>query len=139
MCRNIVLPNDIQTVSKLTPFIEDIVNDMGYDSSETMKLNLAIEEAVVNVMSYAYPEGSYGEVIVEAQASDDNIKFVITDKGVPFDPTKSDAADTTLSAEERPVGGLGIHLVKNLMDTVKYERVDDMNVLTLIKFFGNKS
>ena len=139
MCRSIVLPNDIQTVSKLTPFIEDIVDDMGYDSSETMKLNLAIEEAVVNVMSYAYPEGSYGEVIVEAQASDDNIKFVITDKGVPFDPTKSDAADTTLSAEERPVGGLGIHLVKNLMDTVKYERVDDMNVLTLIKFSGNKS
>jgi sigma-B regulation protein RsbU (phosphoserine phosphatase) len=59
--------------------------------------------------------------------------FTVSDTGVPFDPTKKDEEDTTLSAEERPIGGLGIHLVRQLMDEVHYERQGDKNILTLVK------
>ena len=98
-----------------------------------MQMNLAIEEAVVNVMKYAYPSGTKGNVNIEAQANDVRLKFTITDSGMPFDPTVQTEVDTTLSAEERPIGGLGIHLVRQIMDSINYERVEGQNVLTLRK------
>lgn len=110
---------------------------MGLDMSLTMSLNLAIEEAVVNVMDYAYPEGEKGDVDIEVQADDEWLTFIISDKGVAFDPTTKEDADTTLSAEERPIGGLGIFLVRKLMDTIQYERTDGKNVLTLRKKLGD--
>jgi sigma-B regulation protein RsbU (phosphoserine phosphatase) len=99
----------------------------------TFKLNLAIEEAVVNVMSYAYPAGTKGDVDIDAEANNEQLKFVISDSGTPFDPTTKGEVDTTLSAEERGIGGLGIHLIRQIMDSINYERVDGKNVLTLRK------
>jgi sigma-B regulation protein RsbU (phosphoserine phosphatase) len=96
-------------------------------------MNLAIEEAVVNVMSYAYPVGTVGNVNIEAQADDERLKFTIVDNGIPFDPTAKAEVDITLGVEERPIGGLGIHLVRQLMDSINYERIDGKNVLTLRK------
>ena len=65
------------------------------------------------------------------------LKFVIIDSGIVFDPTEAAQADTTLSAEERPVGGLGLLLVRELMDSINYERIDGQNTLTLIKRFNS--
>ena len=70
---------------------------------------------------------------VSDQPSAIRLIFTVTDSGIPFDPTKKEEVDTTLSAEERPIGGLGIHLVRQIMDEVGYERVEDKNVLTLVK------
>jgi sigma-B regulation protein RsbU (phosphoserine phosphatase) len=131
--RNIVLPNDVETITKLHPFIEEIGEKLELSPSLTMKLNLAVEEAVVNVMNYAYPEGTYGEVAIDAMADDKQLQIILTDCGVAFDPTESKEADTTLSADERPIGGLGIHLVRQIMDSVSYERTNEKNVLTLVK------
>ena len=61
---------------------------------------------------------------------------MISDHGIPFDPTQSPEADISLSAEERAIGGLGIHLVRQIMDEIHYERKDDMNVLTLVKLLN---
>ena len=94
---------------------------------------LAVEEAVVNVMSYAYPLGTKGDIIVEATATDEWLKFIITDQGKAFDPTQGGNADTTLTAEDRPIGGLGVLLVQKLMDSINYERINGKNVLTLKK------
>ena len=69
----------------------------------------------------------------EGCKKEERLIFTITDSGVPFDPTKKEEVDTTLSAEEREIGGLGIHLVRQIMDEVSYERIDDKNVLTLVK------
>ena len=99
----------------------------------TMKLNLAIEEAVVNVMNYAYPQDTVGDINIEAKGDDNQLEFIISDTGTPFDPTAKAEVDTTLSAEERPIGGLGIHLVRQIMDGVTYERKDNKNILTLKK------
>ena len=76
---------------------------------------------------------SRGDVTIEAQANDMRLKFTIIDNGTPFDPTLTADVDTTLSAEERPIGGLGILLVRQMMDSINYERVDGRNVLTLRK------
>lgn len=131
--RSLTLPNDVQAVPQLAAFVDVVCEAVGFDMGTAMKMNLAIEEAVVNVMNYAYPVGVKGTVNIDAKASDEWVKFIISDSGVPFDPTARAEVDTTLSAEDRGIGGLGIHLIRQIMDSINYEREDGHNVLTLIK------
>ena len=119
--RQISLPNDIETIPQLNEFIDTVAEEIG------------LEEAVVNVMEYAYPPGSQETLQIEMGCDGEQLTFVISDHGVPFDPTQQAEADTTLSVEERSIGGLGIHLVRQIMDTISYERTDGFNVLTLRK------
>ena len=136
MKKRLVLPNDIETIPQLNEFIDLVAEEVGLDMSLTMSLNLAMEEAVVNVMDYAYPDGQKGNVAIEVTADQEWMTFVITDTGIAFDPTTKEDADTTLSAEERPIGGLGIFLVRQLMDDINYKREGNKNVLTLRKKLG---
>ena len=131
--RSLTLPNDVETIPELNVFIDSVAEEIGLDMSLTMSLNLAIEEAVVNVMEYAYPQGEHGDVTIDVTATDQWLQFILTDSGTPFDPTKKEEADTSLSAEERPIGGLGIFLVRQLMDSIEYAFKDGKNVLTLKK------
>ncbi len=137
--RRLVLPNDIETIPQLNEFIDSVAEEVGLEMSLTMSLNLALEEAVVNVMEYAYPEGQKGNVEIEVTADQEWMTFVIADTGIAFDPTMKEDADTTLSAEERPIGGLGIFLVRQLMDVIDYKRQDNKNVLTLQKKLGEEN
>ena len=131
--KRIILPNDTKEVPTLAAFVDEVCEAVGFDAALTMKMNLAIEEAVVNVMEYAYPRGTHGDITVEAQANDVRLKFTIIDSGTHFDPTAQADVDTTLSAEDRPIGGLGIHIVRQYMDSINYERISGHNVLTLRK------
>ena len=131
--RSLTLPNDINTIPQLNEFIDAVCEELEIDMALAMSLNLAMEEAVVNVMDYAYPEGTEGEVDIEAIADETQLHFTISDSGKPFDPTAKEEVDTTLSAEERPIGGLGIHLIRQLMDNISYERKDGKNILRLSK------
>ena len=131
--RSLTLMNDVQEVPQLNTFIDEICESLGFDMSTTMKMNLAMEEAVVNVMKYAYPKGESGEIRIRAEANDVRLKFVICDDGFPYDPTEREEPDITLSAEERSIGGLGVHLVRQFMDSINYERAGGENVFTLRK------
>ena len=131
--RSIELTNDIKQVSQLTAFVDEVCETVGVDMSTTMSLNLALEEAVVNVMNYGYPAGQVGHIEVKALANEKTLTFVISDDGIPFDPTAKSEVDTTLSVEQRPIGGLGIHLVRTIMDSINYERTRGRNILTLRK------
>ena len=137
MQHSITLTNDIQQVPQLADFVDMVCEEVGMEVA--IQMNLAMEEAVVNVMSYAYPADTVGDVTIEAVTIADQLQFTITDSGTPFDPTAKEDVDTTLSAEERPIGGLGIHLVRQLMDSITYERIDGKNVLTLRKKFDKSS
>jgi len=139
MQRTIVLKNDITDIPQLSAFIDAFAEEAGLDFSLTMSLNLAIEEAVVNVMLYAYPQGMQGKVNLSAEAEGTDVKFVLSDTGKPFDPTEKKEVDTTLEVEDRPIGGLGIHLVRQIMDKVEYKYTDGMNVLTMYKNTANAS
>lgn len=131
--RHLILHNDIQQIPQLADFVETVGQVARLSSSLIMSLNLALEEAVTNVILYAYPEGSDGLVDIEAIIHKDQVQFVISDSGKPFDPTAAPEADVTLDVEDRPIGGLGIFLVRNIMDSVRYDRVDGKNILTMSK------
>jgi len=140
--RSLTLPCDVSQTPRLSEWVEGICEELELDPSTTMQVNLALEEAVVNVMKYAYaddvenaerPDDARGEVQIDAEANNKRLKIVITDQGQPFDPTSLGEVDTSLSAEERRIGGLGIHLIRRYMDSINYERVEGRNILTLRK------
>ena len=129
----IIMRNDIQQIPTLAEWVEGL----NVPQKLNMPINLALEEAVSNVMLYAYPGRNDGKVFVEylenVTPDGKQLIFTISDSGIPFDPTRKEEADISLSAEERNIGGLGIHLVRQLMDEIRYERVEDKNILTLVK------
>jgi len=136
--RSILLNNDVQEVPVLAVFIDGICNDMHFDNLTSSRIHLAIEEAVVNVMEYAYAKGTRGHVYLDVTATDDTINFVLRDRGNEFDPTKVPELDIESYVKKRMSGGLGIHLVRQYMDSVSYERTaDGLNVLTMTKKLKN--
>ena len=126
---SLVMRNDIQQI----PTLAEWIDSLNLPQELNMPVNLALEEIVSNVMLYAYPENKSGQVLVEAETAPKRVVFTISDTGIPFDPTQQEEPDITLAAEDRQIGGLGIYLVRQLMDEIQYERKDNKNILTLIK------
>lgn len=133
MEKSIILANDISELSNLTAFIDEVGEAFSLAPDVVFNLNLVIEEAVVNVINYAYPKEEHQYIYLSAKLHEDSIVLVLTDTGKEFDPTLAPEADITLSAEEREIGGLGIFLIRQIMNEVRYERIDGKNVLTLEK------
>ena len=131
-----MIKNDIAEICKLAIFIEELSEELALAPELTFNLNLVLEEAVSNVILYAYGEEKQKEITLLANMSDNNLIFVLTDSGQEFDPTKVPDADVTLSAEEREIGGLGIFLIRQIMNTIEYQRIDGKNVLIMGKQLG---
>ena len=136
MEKKLVIKNDIAEICKLAIFIEELSEELALAPELTFNLNLVLEEAVSNVILYAYGEEKQKEITLLANMSDNNLIFVLTDSGQEFDPTKVPDADVTLSAEEREIGGLGIFLIRQIMNTIEYQRMDGKNVLIMGKQLG---
>lgn len=134
ICR---LENDVEEIGKLRSFILTCMNRFGLPTDMEMPVNLALEEAVVNVMQYAFDDGEKHEILVEAGREENLFSLTVTDGGRAFNPFEAPEADTTLDAEQRGIGGLGIHLIRNLADKVTYRRENGQNMLTL--FFACKA
>ncbi len=133
MENQLIIKNEISELSSLASFVEELGEKYELEMAMTMNLNLALEEVISNIILYAYPQKMSEEISIVFKLLDKMLIFVVSDYGVEFDPTQMEEADISLSAEERNIGGLGIFLVKQLMDEVKYERIDNKNVLTIKK------
>ena len=133
MALNITFKNDITEISRLAGFIDEVAEKFSLPMDMVFSLILVLEEAVTNVIMYAYPKEEHEFIYLSADIQDGSLVFVLTDSGKEFDPTLMPDADITLSAEDRQIGGLGIFLIRQIMNEVKYERIDNKNVLTLEK------
>lgn len=132
--KELVLSNEVSEVSKIEGFTEQIGEELGLSPAIVTSINLALEEAIANVIMYAYPAPEKNLIHLFAAVENNELIFLLTDKGVPFDPTTdAKAPDLTASVEDRPIGGLGIMLVKKIMNEVSYQRINGENQLTLKK------
>ena len=136
--RGISLVNDVKEMPALAIFVGSVCEDMQFDELTASGIRLAVEEAVVNVMNYAFPQGIRSTILLEVSADDEKVSFELRDEGIPFDPTAAPKVDVNSLVEKQIIGGLGIHLIHHYMDIVTYERRDDQNVLTMTKERNNK-
>ncbi|MCR4765520.1 MAG: ATP-binding protein [Bacteroidaceae bacterium] len=131
---HIILKNEMSEVKRMHDFFKEVCTGFNIDNETFKMLNLAVEEWVVNVVSYAYPKGTHGLLELAVDKADGVIMIKISDKGMPFDPTQYNVSDLDAPLSERKLGGLGIHLVKSIMDSISYERTaDGYNILRLTK------
>jgi anti-sigma regulatory factor (Ser/Thr protein kinase) len=122
----------IEQISVISDFVESMMNVAGFDSRKAMEVLLVVEEACTNIANYAYP-GEAGKIHIVARVFGDRLELIIEDKGIPFDPTTHIVALSQADTKDRPVGGLGIHLMRSFMDGISFEFKDGKNVLTLVK------
>lgn len=122
----------IDNLEKVNAFLAECFEDAGCSMKMMMQLELVTEELFANVCHYAY-DGAVGMICIGARAEDGVLSLTFTDSGKPYDPLKKDDPDITLGAEDRPIGGLGIFMVKNIMDDISYEYKDGRNILTVKK------
>ena len=115
----------------VTSFVSGILENAGCDAKLLMNMELAVEEIFVNIASYAYTDGGTVDVAVDVDNNNAIIKFI--DSGVEFNPLAKDDPDITLSASERKIGGLGIFMVKKLVDDIAYEYKNGKNILSITK------
>ena len=127
----------IESIPAVTDFVDAQLEAIDCPMKAQMQINVAIDEIFSNISHYAYP-GSEGEATVrfeyDPQAKEAKVCF--RDHGVPYNSLNKSDPDVTLPAVERAVGGLGIFLVKKLMDRITYEYTDGMNVLCINKKVG---
>lgn len=125
--------SDRAELSKLEGFTSEFAQKAGLSDKDLFALQIVVEELVTNVIDYGgVPAGEHA-VTVELAAADGALTIVITDRGAEYNPLLREDPDVTLPAEERPIGGLGVHFCKKLTDAQDYVRRDGCNVLTLRK------
>ena len=114
-------------------FVVTSARDAGFPPKRVQEVELAVEEALVNIINYAYPDQENGDVEVSC-GLDDQGRFLIEirDKGIPFDAESHSDPDLNANITERKVGGLGIFLIRKMVDEMRYQREGEENVLTLV-------
>lgn len=127
--------NDLNELSRLYDFVDSClspyIQDEALRTVKTLKAQLALEEVLVNVINYAYPKDVIGDITLIAELNMNQFVFRLTDNGRQFNPTKVRKPNINAPLEEREIGGLGIHLVRNIMDSVSYGYVNGRNELTM--------
>lgn len=136
--RSITIDNDTRELTRLMSFTEELAKEYRLSHEEVMQLQLALEEVVVNIISYAYSPDAHELIYISAEGDKEYITLCIRDYGIAFDPTEIKDADVNLAAEERAIGGLGIYLIRQLVDTIEYRRSEGYNILRLTKILKHK-
>ena len=124
------LPAKLDNLGRFKESVADCAKTEGFDQKKIQEIELALEESLVNIFNYAYPE-TPGDVEINCKLENGRLIIEIIDSGIPFDMTSLTDPDLTADVEERKIGGLGIFLVKKMVDAVRYRREKDRNILTL--------
>lgn len=128
----LLVPGSTEGIRQAAERFDAFAAACGLSKGETWPFQVALDEVLSNIVSHGLRGRASGaEIEVELRLEGQEIEMLIVDDAPPFDPLEVEAADTTLPLEERSVGGLGIHLVRKLMEVVEYERREDRNRLRL--------
>ncbi|MBO4697671.1 MAG: SpoIIE family protein phosphatase [Lachnospiraceae bacterium] len=128
----VTVPASAEHLAEVIAFVEAKLNGFGCSERIKQQITVAAEEIFVNIAHYAYGDAA-GNASVSVRLEQGDAVLTFRDRGTPFNPLEKDDPDITLGADERPIGGLGIFMVKKSMDEVRYERDKDENVLTIRK------
>lgn len=130
------LKNELEEIQSLAEAIELFGEENGIPAKALFQINLALDELLTNTISYGYPEGGEHEILVSLVLKGEReLRLEIRDDGKAFNPLEMGEPDTSQDIDERPIGGLGIHLVRQMMDEIEYRREAKQNILVMKKKF----
>ena len=129
---SITVDADVDKLQDVMDFVDAFLEENNCSFKVQTMIDLSVEELFVNIANYAYGDGK-GTAEISVKKNGDAVEITLKDSGVPYNPLEKEDPDTSLSAEERTIGGLGIFLVKKNMDDIQYEYKDNMNVLKISK------
>ncbi len=127
----LTLPNDASELVRMTQWAMDVCKAACLSGKTAFALQLCLEEAVANIVEHGKGRDGATEIVTSAAREGDRVTLVVEDNGAPFDSTRAAAHRPAASIEEAPVGGLGIHLMRNFASQMEYSRQDDRNRLRL--------
>jgi anti-sigma regulatory factor (Ser/Thr protein kinase) len=127
--KSITVQASTESLDEVLAFVETVAEDMPFKLQN--QLAIAAEEIFVNIANYAYEAG--GEAVITAESDDEKLVLTFEDKGTPYNPLQKDDPDTSATAEEREIGGLGIFMIKKLTDGIEYEHAGGKNILKISK------
>lgn len=130
---SLTLRAELASLETVTDFANRFMESCGYDDKFQMQIDIVVEEIYVNICSYAYPDGS-GDAALELAAEGGKLTLTFTDSGFAYNPLEREEPDITLSAQEREIGGLGVFMVKQIMDEAAYQRIDGKNILKAARY-----
>ena len=133
--KELTIEATVENIETVTDFVNEQLETLDCPMKAQIQIDIAIDELFGNIAHYAYnPE--IGQATVRVEVIEDPLSVIITfiDNGVPYDPLAKTDPDTTLSAEERDIGGLGIYMVKKSMDDIAYEYKNGQNILKIKKY-----
>ena len=131
--KSLAILNKIEELNNVVAFLEVLEEEWEISPAHTISINLVLEEALTNVIFYAFEKGVESEILVDLTMEGMLMTIIITDEGRPYDPTQKNDPDIDLSTEDRPIGGLGIFLIKQIMDEISYKRIVSKNQFTMVK------
>jgi sigma-B regulation protein RsbU (phosphoserine phosphatase) len=131
--KTITVPAVLESLPRLISFLGEFADENKFPQPLRMQLELAVEEAVVNVVNYAYQDKESGTVELSCGMDSGSAVISIADEGAHFDVSQKPDPDVSAPVETRKIGGLGIFLIKQMMDETFYQRKDGKNILTLKK------
>jgi serine phosphatase RsbU (regulator of sigma subunit)/ABC-type amino acid transport substrate-binding protein/anti-sigma regulatory factor (Ser/Thr protein kinase) len=133
MVFDITIKNGLPAIEQVKERFDSFADVHNIDVSIRRKMYIVFDEFLNNIISYAYNDNHEHNIDINVKLIKNHLAVTIIDDGIPFDPFSSKSPDTDSSLDEREIGGLGIHLVRNMMDKVSYQRKDDKNIVKLIK------
>jgi anti-sigma regulatory factor (Ser/Thr protein kinase) len=133
---SITCPNRLSEIGKAAQLIEAFGLAHGLSSEVVFELNLALDEVVTNIISYAYDDEAEHQIGIRVTVEIDGVSVRVEDDGRAFNPLDAPRPDLGLGLDERPIGGLGVHIVRSVMDGLEYRREDDRNILIMRKRTG---
>lgn len=131
----LTIKNELSNIDLVNDRFKSFAHEKEIPKNVVGAVCMVFDDLLTNIISYAYQDDGQHDIGIQVSLKENSLVIIIIDDGSPFDPFQVDSPETQLSIEEREVGGLGIHLVKEMMDNTSYQRKANQNIVTLTKYF----
>lgn len=132
---SVTLKNQLTEIERLSAIVDEFGEQHDIPAKVLFALNVSLDEILTNVISYGYADGLSHDIIVRLACRDGTVEIEVEDGARAYNPLTTPEPDLTKPVEERPIGGLGVHLLRKMMDSIEYRRERDRNILTFRKKF----
>ena len=131
--KKLLVENQMVELNRVVDFLDELGDEWELPVPLVFSLNLVLEEALTNIILYGFEDQNGHTIEIDFKKDENQLYITFVDDGIAYDPTTKEDPDISLSTEDRPIGGLGIFLIKKIMDQVEYQRKENRNFLMLTK------